>query len=247
MNLYLQQDSDVLASITGAARLPCDSIVLRMGRPDIVLGCVLVDNPMHENWMVDPDLPGDRLFCYSGTLADGEDPFIGDMRNWTPGGLEALQELIERIQPALETQDRSICLRPHAQGILSDVPGCRKFMETAPPRVELCVDPIGMLTAEMLPDAEFVLNVDDYPKALHRVPAEDGGVASVPHPLSSADALTGAFALDSTKPSQASKYLVDGEVLPDWAAVQAKLAGAPTTPRKSYLDHEVYKRMMNRW
>ena len=154
MNLYLQQDSDVLASITGAARLPCDSIVLRMGRPDIVLGCVLVDNPMHENWMVDPDLPGDRLFCYSGTLADGEDPFIGDMRNWTPGGLEALQELIERIQPALETQDRSICLRPHAQGILSDVPGCRKFMETAPPRVELCVDPIGMLTAEMLPDAD---------------------------------------------------------------------------------------------
>lgn len=82
---------------------------------------------------------------------------------------------------------------------------------------------------------------------------DDDGVAdwitssSVPHPLSSTDALTGAFALDSTKPSQASKYLVDGEVLPDWAAVQAKLADAPTTPRKSYLDHEVYKRMMNRW
>lgn len=82
---------------------------------------------------------------------------------------------------------------------------------------------------------------------------DDDGVAdwitssSVPHPLSSTDALTGTFALDSTKPSQASKYLVDGEVLPDWAAVQAKLAGAPKTTRKSYLDHEVYKRMMNRW
>ncbi len=71
--------------------------------------------------------------------------------------------------------------------------------------------------------------------------------SKVPHPVFSVDALMGAFALDSTKPSEASKYLVDGEVVPDWTTVQKKLAGASKTPRKSYLDHEVYKRMMNRW
>ena len=71
--------------------------------------------------------------------------------------------------------------------------------------------------------------------------------AKVAHTTSTTDALTNAFSLDTTAPSAASQFIVDGEVVPDWQAVQTKLANAPQTARKSYLDHEVYKNMMNRW
>jgi hypothetical protein len=94
-----------------------------------------------------------REIVWSGSYAEleGGGVFDDDPRTWGPKGWDAL-----RLRVAAEIQG-SVAIRPHAKHVVSDVPGCRRLLDSewATERgVSLCYDPASMMTPAMLPRAE---------------------------------------------------------------------------------------------
>ncbi len=100
--------------------------------------------------------PNERLIAWAGWLDDDRaDPCAGrfepDFRLWTATGWDALSAGLVSISGTLEAQNATLCLRPHAGCVLSDSQGCLTFLrENLPPRIELLLDPVALLTPDML-------------------------------------------------------------------------------------------------
>jgi hypothetical protein len=105
-----------------------------------------------------PDAPAVMTVAtWSGTLAQSDDPFSADLRNWSVAARSELHDKLDRMGAAAEQRGVTgrLLLRPHARHILSDWHTCARFMsqrETAgDARTGLLVDPAALLTAQMLP------------------------------------------------------------------------------------------------
>ncbi len=93
---------------------------------------------------------GSREIVWSGSFAelDGGNVFDEDPRTWGPKGWDALRERVEQ-----SGEGGRLVIRPHARHVVSDVPGCKRMLESAWARerdVMLCYDPASMCAAGMM-------------------------------------------------------------------------------------------------
>ena len=90
-----------------------------------------------------------RRIAWSGSFAqiDGGEMFDDDPRTWGPKGWGALEER------AAGLDGPGVLVRPHARHVVSDVPGCRRLVESdwAKARgIGLCYDPASMCGVGMM-------------------------------------------------------------------------------------------------
>jgi hypothetical protein len=110
-----------------------------------------------------------REVVWSGSFAelDGGGAFDDDPRTWGPKGWEALRARVEA-----EIKD-SVAIRPHARHVVSDIPGCRRLIQSEwgiQRGISLCYDPASMMTLAMMDRAEDHLR--RMYEALELIPAE---------------------------------------------------------------------------
>ena len=119
------------------------------------LGTILAGNP------ADPQRPptsspdtGQPMVAWSGWLGDqpaaGKGLWRSDPATWGPGGLKALHEIIRR----LTVNGLTPVLRPHARHLLCDPQRCLSLLNGDGPRFRILLDPVAMLTPDMLKTAE---------------------------------------------------------------------------------------------
>ncbi len=159
MTLHALHDAAVVARLAGADTPLCESLALSVEDPSEVLFAFVGDNPLAPDWLVDLDLPGERIACWSGTL-DHDAVAAGDLfaacpRNWMHPGPEALASLLDSVIPGLERNGRSLCLFPHARHVLSDVQGSINLLrQRRNTPIEVALTPSSMLTPSMLDSLE---------------------------------------------------------------------------------------------
>lgn len=98
-----------------------------------------------------------RVVAAAGALpaGDDEDAARAALRTHSAEGFRALETAIERTVGAIGSGGPSLCVRPRAADVLSDVPSCLVFLRSAAAaRARLVVDPIAMLTPSMAERAE---------------------------------------------------------------------------------------------
>lgn len=141
-----------LASRAGIPDAAAD-LVVPLGGPAEAIASILPGNPLAEDWLASLDVPGERLVCWSGTLA--EELFADEPRTWMRPGHAALEEFCDSVAPALKADSRRMLLRPHARHVLSDPQGSLDFLrkhEGDP--FGLAVSPCDLLLPEMLEQLE---------------------------------------------------------------------------------------------
>lgn len=110
---------------------------------------------------------GAAVMTWSGWF--GGDPFGRDPRAWMAGGYERLASRLRAATERLEMTGGKWLFRPHARHVLHDAQRCARFVEEfGGARFGLALDPVSMLEASMLGDAE-----DHVSRVLQRL----GGVA----------------------------------------------------------------------
>jgi hypothetical protein len=108
--------------------------------------------PAVESW------PSRRAIVRSGSLAEGDDPFVEDPRHWMPVGRRALEEACDRLVGPLAESGGTLLLRPHVRQVLSDVAGAADFLRRhRGERFGLALAPADLITGSMLPRAEDLL------------------------------------------------------------------------------------------
>ena len=142
-----------LASRVGIPDAAADLVVPLHGGPTEAIASILPGNPLAEDWIAALDVPGDRLICWSGTLA--EELFADEPRTWMQPGHNALHAFCASVAPALESDAKRLLLRPHARHVLSDPQGALDFLRThAEGPFGLALSPCDLLLPEMLPHLE---------------------------------------------------------------------------------------------
>ncbi|MCH2145183.1 MAG: hypothetical protein MK082_08565 [Phycisphaerales bacterium] len=155
MTLHALHDAATVARLAGAPCPECESLALSTENPSEVLFAFVGSNPLAPDWLVDLDLPGERIACWSGTLdpdaATSGDLFRAHPHNWMQPGGEALARLLDEITPGLERHGRRLCLVPHARHVLNDVQGSINLIrERAGSPIEVALAPASLLTPSML-------------------------------------------------------------------------------------------------
>lgn len=155
VRLYALHDARTVARLAGAEPPACESLALSMDDPSDVLFAFVGENPLSPDWLVDLDLPADRIACWSGTLAleavAAGDLFAAHPHNWMSPGPEALANLLDQVTPVLEKTERTLCLLPHARHVLSDVQGSINLLRSrAGSPIEVALAPTALLTPSML-------------------------------------------------------------------------------------------------
>ena len=159
MRLHALHDAATVARLAGADLPSCETMALDTDDPSHVLFSFVGGNPLGPGWLIDLDLPGDRIACWSGTLdhdsvADGE-LFSAHPHNWMSPGTEALDSFLDEMIPGLERHERTLCLIPHARHVLSDVQGSINLIRArGRTPIEIALAPVAMLTASMLETLE---------------------------------------------------------------------------------------------
>lgn len=149
MRLYTLSD-DTERARTNAVVAPLDT-------SEPPFGLVLPGNILApEQPPLPPDIPGDTLIAWSGTLAP-EGLFARDPRTWMPAGLDALRRALGALRPKLKGAHARLLLRPHARHVLADPQRClttlRKWRAADAP-FGLVLEPAAMLEAGMLAAVE---------------------------------------------------------------------------------------------
>ena len=151
MNVFVLHESGTIAAITGSQKPACEALALSTNDPSEVAFCFVGDNPLGPGWLIDNELPSDRIACWSGNLAEGSDLFAAHPHNWMNPGRESLDAFLDEMVPQLEKADRRLTLIPHARHVLSDVQGSinlvRERVETP---IEVALAPTCMLTPSMI-------------------------------------------------------------------------------------------------
>lgn len=116
-------------------------------------GAFVDANPLSGDWMVDAELPAQRIVSYSGTMADT--PFGDDPRTWMRAGHDRLKAFLDEVEPALRRHGRTLCLRPHHRHAIGDVHSSVKLLrERAGGPFEILLSPGDLLAPSMLREAE---------------------------------------------------------------------------------------------
>lgn len=154
MNIYLHHDARTLARLVGASSPCCEGLFVGHGRlAGRPLASFADGNPLSEEWALDIELPGDRIVCWSGTLA--ADLFGDEPRTWMREGHAAFRDFCDAAAPTLLARSRTLAFRPHVRHVLSDVQGCVNLLrERDGQPFELAVGPADLLTAGMARDVE---------------------------------------------------------------------------------------------
>lgn len=151
--VFVEHEARTLAALTGQSPLACDSLIVRLGKPDEILAAMLRTNPLGEAWLLDVDLPTDTIITFSGSLA--ADPLELDPRTWSRPGHEALEAFCAGIEPQLEQHGKTLCFQPHRRHVLSDVQSTARFFRASEGRpFGLALDPAALLEPLMLRDIE---------------------------------------------------------------------------------------------
>jgi hypothetical protein len=126
-------------------------------------GTVVAGNPLADGWTLPEQPEAGRLILFSGWLAEpiGQGLFSNSFQTWGPTGRAAFRAFIERMSNAGALGPPgagTLCFRPHARHVLADPTTCLSFLraheQDEPRRFELLLDPVAMLTPDMLADAE---------------------------------------------------------------------------------------------
>jgi hypothetical protein len=154
VKLYVHHDAKTLARLVGAEQPGCDGLFVGHGaHAGTVLAAFADGNPLADDWMLDLELPGSSVVCWSGTLADtlfGDDP-----ATWMRSGHDAFRAFCDAAAPTLVARGRRLAFRPHARHVLSDVQGCLNLVrERAGQPFGLAVGPGDLLLRSMLGDIE---------------------------------------------------------------------------------------------
>jgi len=102
----------------------------------------------------------DLLACLSGWLppdreVDPDGAIPSSFVTWSKAGWDALAEVFGWLAPQASKAGKRIGIMPHARTVVSDPQACMTFLRAIEdPSVGLVIDPVAMLTPEMLPDAE---------------------------------------------------------------------------------------------
>lgn len=105
----------------------------------------------------EPPARASRTIAWSGSMAQHEDPeaqlFDAHPRTWGPVGWRLLEERLRALVGVMRPGE-SLCIRPHAAHVVSDVSSCERLLAFAatlsgPGRLELLFDPVSMLTPGM--------------------------------------------------------------------------------------------------
>lgn len=159
MDLHVLHDAATVARLAGADAPLCERLGLSVEDPSRVLVAFVGGNPLGPGWLVDLELPSERIGSWSGTLAheavaDG-DLFAAHPHNWMQPGPEALEAHLDEVLPQFERAGRRLCLFPHARHVLSDVQGAINLIRArrdSPLEIALC--PTSILTPGMLGSLE---------------------------------------------------------------------------------------------
>lgn len=115
-------------------------------------------HPLREAWPDPADWPTSTIIARSGSLAEGDDPFAEDPRNWMPSGRRSLEESLDGLVGTLATSRRTLLLRPHARQVLSDLAGASDFLRRhRGERFGLALAPADLIAPSMLDRAEDLL------------------------------------------------------------------------------------------
>jgi len=110
-------------------------------------------NPLAAAPRPSPEPLAPRLATWSGWLIDSDGQ--ASIQTWTGQGWEALRSACDQLEPELDERGMSVLFRPHAAHVLSDPRSCLTFLQQRESRAfALLLDPVSLLTPEMLPDAE---------------------------------------------------------------------------------------------
>lgn len=151
--VYIEHDARVLATMSGAEQPACDGMIVKLGRADAVLACTVRGNPLSGQWLMDAQLPGERVLSWSGGL--GEGLFEAHPMTWLTPGHQALAAFCEEIGPQLERHGKRLCFHPHARHVLNDAQSCARFLrEHGDGPFEVALAPAAMLEASMIPHAQ---------------------------------------------------------------------------------------------
>lgn len=154
MRIYLHHNAKALARLVGASHPCCEGLFVGYGSlAGQPLAAFADGNPLSEEWMLDAELPGERIVVWSGTLAD--ELFGDDPRTWMREGHAAFRDFCDAAAPTLVARGRTLAFRPHARHVLSDVQGCVNLLrERQGQPFEIAVGPADLLLPGMLKDVE---------------------------------------------------------------------------------------------
>ncbi|MFI4897013.1 MAG: hypothetical protein ACIARR_04225 [Phycisphaerales bacterium JB059] len=111
------------------------------------------DNPIDAPPVPSPQPAAPRLAPWSGWIIGDDDR--PSPHTWTPEGWKALDRWLDDTLPRLDASGHALLLRPDAGHILSDARSCLSILQQRQtPNLRLLLDPVAMLTPDMLPDAE---------------------------------------------------------------------------------------------
>ena len=155
--VYVQHDAALLARLVGAGHPCCQGVILPFPMPAPgameVFASFADGNPLAADWLLDLDIPGERIVAWSGTMSD--ELFGDDPRTWMPAGQEAFRQFCDSAAPTLLLRGRRLAFRPHARHVLSDVQSSLTFLRTrAGQPFEILLAPADLLTPALLADAE---------------------------------------------------------------------------------------------
>jgi hypothetical protein len=136
-----------------------DGVIERVGGHGAPWGVVLGGNLLAGTTGAPSGPGGARAVVRSGWL--GEEPTAGeipDVRMWMGEGWAALDGACDRFAAVVGERGMTPCLWPRAGDMLSDAQGCLTFLRrresAGRARLELLLDPCGLLTASMFRRAE---------------------------------------------------------------------------------------------
>lgn len=124
---------------------------------------VLADAPEALDADLDRAGRGGVVMLWGGWWADagteasspGTGDFQSDPRVWMPKGRSAFTDFITGAKARAEAAGVILAFRPHAATGLSDLPGCVGLWKThGAGAICVAADPVGLLTVDMLRDAE---------------------------------------------------------------------------------------------
>lgn len=151
--VHLLHDARNLARMLSIETPCCTHVAMTTAGAAQVFASFVEGNPLAEGWLVDAELPGERIVAWSGGL--GEGLFDDEPRTWLRAGHERFASFLDGIAPALVAHRRRLCFRPHHRHVLGDVHSCVKMLrdrQAAP--FEVLLSPADMLAPSMRRDAE---------------------------------------------------------------------------------------------
>lgn len=128
-----------------------------------------------------PVIAGLPTVAWTGSLAEleGGGLFEDDPRTWGPKGWAALEEACLRLAAA----GHRVTLRPHHRHIISDIPSCKRFIESnlaASAGIRLAHDPLSMCTDGMQAPNSFMDHLHRLFEAVDSLPPESIAAIVVP-------------------------------------------------------------------